>query len=574
MAIRIRPARGEIPSPRFTQDRSMLRFAQFARADGTGVAKALTDVAGVVANHEVKMDAQRIKNKLALNEAKLSQRLIERTQELKETDIDISNPFEINKLKIEEEKFIESWVKNTFANDEKAFKQFEPLKFNYLSNFSSNLYTLKNKRILDDAVYSHSVNKQKINSIIDTMPINSNVWDKENEFLRELRTTAQSANQASPSGVAIDSAAEEDAFRKKIWERVVIEGNLVPSYRPNETIINYDEILKGLNNPTKTEYFGKDLPSDTRKHLKEWAKKGRKDQEQDRVYYENRINNASGAKALDIIDQARKGEMSLPEAQKQFEQIEFTGVSGKKSESALQEHIVNLSIAGTNTVENLVNSKYIQEQIALGNITSLTEDQITESTLLERYNTLTGKNEKSVSLVELAQVNILKKEDIYSNGFINKMIANFADPQRKTDFQALEKWIKAQEKQVTASNQNTLGNIRAELRFNDFSIDMRERFIKGYNSGISMRELLDSRSKNFIWNDRTLTTDQGGYTPSQGDVIKESISTGTGKPLPTVPQEIIELQNKIKQFRQDGMSRKEYMKTDEYQKLQRLKEKQ
>ena len=90
MAIRIRPARGEIPSPRFTQDRSMLRFAQFARADGTGIAKTLTDVAGVVANHEVKMDAQRVKNKLALNEAKLSQRLIERTQELKESDIDIS----------------------------------------------------------------------------------------------------------------------------------------------------------------------------------------------------------------------------------------------------------------------------------------------------------------------------------------------------------------------------------------------------------------------------------------------------------------------------------------------------
>ena len=380
MAIRIRPARGSIPSPRFTQDRSMLRFAQFARADGTGIAKTLTDVAGIVVNHEAKMDAQRIKNKLALNEAKLSQRLIERTQELKESDIDISNPFEINKLKMQEEKYIESWVKSTFANDEKAFKQFEPLKFNYLSNFSSNLYVLKNKRILDDAVYSHSVNKQKLNTQIDTMPINSNVWNKRTEAFRELRTTAQSANQASPSGVAIDSAAEEDALNKKIWERVVIEGNLVPSYRPNETIINYDKILKGLNNPTKTQYFGEELPSDIRKHLKEWAKKGRTDQEQDRVYYENKINNASSAKALDIIDQARKGDVSLPEAQKQFEEIEFAGGSGKKQQNSLQEHIVNLSVAGTNTVENLVNSKYIQEQIALGNITSLTEDQITEST--------------------------------------------------------------------------------------------------------------------------------------------------------------------------------------------------
>lgn len=574
MAIRIRPARGEIPSPRFTQDRSMLRFAQFARADGAGLAKTLTDVAGVVVNHEAKMDAQRIKNKLALNEAKLSKRLIDRTQELKESDIDISNPFEINKLKMEEEKYIDSWVKSTFANDEKAFKQFESLKFNYLSNFNSNLYVLKNKRILDDAVYSHSVNKQKLNTEIDTMPINSNVWNKRTEFFRDLRTTAESANQASPSGVTIDSAAEEYALNKRIWERVVIEGNLVPSYRPNETIINYDEILKGLNNPTKTEYFGEELPSDIRKHLKDWAKKGRKDQEQDKVYYENRINNASGAKALDIIDQARKGEMSLPEAQKQFEQIEFTGVSGKKSQNSLQEHIVNLSVAGTNTVENLVNSKYIQEQIALGNITSLTEDQITESTLLERYNTLTGKKEKAVSLVELAQENILKKEDIYTNGFINKMIANFADPERKADFQALEKWIKSQEKLVTASNQNPLGNIRAELRFNDFSIDMRERFIKGYNSGIPMRELLDSRSKNFIWNDRIVTTDQGGYTPSQGDVIKESISTGTGKPLPTVPQEIIELQKTLKKFKEEGLTIQELENTNEYQKLQRLKARQ
>tara|TARA_Y100000401_G_scaffold116417_1_gene122118 strand:- start:3973 stop:5697 length:1725 start_codon:yes stop_codon:yes gene_type:complete len=574
MAIRIRPARGSIPSPRFTQDRSMLRFAQFARADGTGIAKTLTDVAGIVVNHEAKMDAQRIKNKLALNEAKLSQRLIERTQELKESDIDISNPFEINKLKMQEEKYIESWVKSTFANDEKAFKQFEPLKFNYLSNFSSNLYVLKNKRILDDAVYSHSVNKQKLNTQIDTMPINSNVWNKRTEAFRELRTTAQSANQASPSGVAIDSAAEEDALNKKIWERVVIEGNLVPSYRPNETIINYDKILKGLNNPTKTQYFGEELPSDIRKHLKEWAKKGRTDQEQDRVYYESKINNASSAKALDIIDQARKGDVSLPEAQKQFEEIEFAGGSGKKQQNSLQEHIVNLSVAGTNTVENLVNSKYIQEQIALGNITSLTEDQITESTLLKRYNTLTGKNEKAVSLVELAQENILKKEDIYSNGVINKMIANFADPQRKADFKALEDWIKAQEKQVTASNQNPLGNIRAELRFNDFSIDMRERFMKGYNSGIPMRELLDSRSKNFIWNDRTLTTDQGGYTPSQGDVIKETISTGTGKPLPTVPQEIIELQKTLKKFKEEGLTIQELENTNEYQKLQRLKARQ
>jgi len=570
MAIRIRPARGSIPSPRFTQDRSMLRFAQFARADGTGIAKTLTDVAGIVVNHEAKMDAQRIKNKLALNEAKLSQR----TQELKESDIDISNPFEINKLKMQEEKYIESWVKSTFANDEKAFKQFEPLKFNYLSNFSSNLYVLKNKRILDDAVYSHSVNKQKLNTQIDTMPINSNVWNKRTEAFRELRTTAQSANQASPSGVAIDSAAEEDALNKKIWERVVIEGNLVPSYRPNETIINYDKILKGLNNPTKTQYFGEELPSDIRKHLKEWAKKGRTDQEQDRVYYESKINNASSAKALDIIDQARKGDVSLPEAQKQFEEIEFAGGSGKKQQNSLQEHIVNLSVAGTNTVENLVNSKYIQEQIALGNITSLTEDQITESTLLKRYNTLTGKNEKAVSLVELAQENILKKEDIYSNGVINKMIANFADPQRKADFKALEDWIKAQEKQVTASNQNPLGNIRAELRFNDFSIDMRERFMKGYNSGIPMRELLDSRSKNFIWNDRTLTTDQGGYTPSQGDVIKETISTGTGKPLPTVPQEIIELQKTLKKFKEEGLTIQELENTNEYQKLQRLKARQ
>tara|TARA_E500000318_G_C3564236_1_gene214911 strand:+ start:548 stop:2275 length:1728 start_codon:yes stop_codon:yes gene_type:complete len=575
MAIKIRPARGEIPSPRFTQDRSMLRFAQFARADGTGLPKTLTDVAGVVANHEAKMDVQRVKNKLALNEAKLSQRLIERTQELKESDIDISNPFEINKLKMEEEKYIDSWVKSTFANDEKAFKQFEPLRFNYLSNFTSNLYVLKNKKILDDAVYSHSVNKQKLNANIDTMPINSNVWNKRTEFFRDLRTTAESANQASPSGVAIDSAAEEDAFNKRIWERVVIEGNLVPSYRPNETIINYDEILKGLNNPTKTEYFGEQLPSDIRKHLKDWAKKGRKDQEQDKVYYENRINSASSAKALDIIDQARKGEMSLPEAQKQFEQIEFTGASGKKSQSSLQEHIVNLSITGTNTVENLVNSKYIQEQIALGNITSLTEDQITESTLLERYNTLTGKKEKAVSLVELAQVNILKKEDIYSNGFINKMIANFADPQKKADFAALENWIKSQEPLITASKQNPLSNIKAELRFNDFAIDMRERFMKGYNNNIPMKELLDSRNKNFIWNDRTVTTDQGGYVPSQGDVIKESISTGTGKPLPTVPEEIIELQKTLKKFKEEqNMTFQEIKQTDEYKKLESLKAKQ
>jgi hypothetical protein len=576
MAIRIRPARGEIPSPRFTQDRSMLRFAQFARADGTGVAKALTDVAGVVANHEVKMDAQRIKNKLALNEAKLSQRLIERTQELKETDIDISNPFEINKLKIEEEKFIESWVKNTFANDEKAFKQFEPLKFNYLSNFSSNLYTLKNKRILDDAVYSHSVNKQKINSIIDTMPINSNVWDKENEFLRELRTTAQSANQASPSGVAIDSAAEEDAFRKKIWERVVIEGNLVPSYRPNETIINYDEILKGLNNPTKTEYFGKDLPSDTRKHLKEWAKKGRKDQEQDKVYYENRINNASGMKTFDIINSIKNGEISIPQGFQEFEKINFIGANGKKLQDAYTDAFVNLNVAGTNTAENLVNSRYIQNEIATGNVTSITEDQITEPTLVKRYNEITGKNEKSLSLIELSQVNIIKKEDVLDNkGVLYKMITNFADPQKKTDFALLEKWISSQENLITGKSQNPAGNINANLRFSNFGIDMRERAIAAYNSGTPMKELLDSRNKNFIWNDKNLTTNQGGYVPSQKTILNEAISTGLGKPLPTVPQQIIQLQETLKKFREEqNMTFQEIKQTDEYKKLENLKAKQ
>ena len=575
MAIRIRPARGSIPSPRFTQDRSMLRFAQFARADGTGIAKTLTDVAGVVANHEAKMDAQRIKNKLALNEAKLSQRLIERTQELKETDIDISNPFEINKLKIQEEQYIDNFVKSTFKNDEKASKQFEPLKFNYLSNFSSNLYTLKNKKILDDAVYSHSVNKQKLNALVDTMPINSNVWNKRAEFFRDLRTTAQSANQASPSGVAIDSAAEEDVFNKRIWERVVIEGNLVPSYRPNETIINYDEILKGLNNPTKTQYFGEELPSDIRKHLKEWAKKGRKDQEQDRVYYESKINNASGMKTFDIINSIKNGEISIPQGFKEFEKIKFIGANGKKLQDAYTDAFVNLNVAGTNTAENLINSRYIQNEIATGNVTSITEDQITEPTLVKRYNEITGKNEKSLSLIELSQVNIIKKEDVLDNkGVLYKMITNFADPQKKADFALLEKWISSQENLVTGKSQNPAGNINANLRFSDFGIDMRERAISAYNTGIPMKELLDSRNKNFIWNDRNQTTDQGGYVPSQKTILEEAISTGIGKPLPTVPQQIIELRKTIKKFKEEqNMTFQEIKQTDEYKKLESLKAK-
>ena len=69
-------------------------------------------------------------------------------------------------------------------------------------------------------------------------------------------------------------------------------------------------------------------------------------------------------------------------------------------------------------------------------------------------------------------------------------------------------------------------------------------------------------------------TDQGGYTPSQGDVIKETISTGTGKPLPTVPQEIIELQKTLKKFKEEGLTIQELENTNEYQKLQRLKARQ
>ena len=103
---------------------------------------------------------------------------------------------------------------------------------------------------------------------------------------------------------------------------------------------------------------------------------------------------------------------------------------------------------------------------------------------------------------------------------------------------------------------------------------MRERAISAYNTGIPMKELLDSRNKNFIWNDRNQTTDQGGYVPSQKTILEEAISTGIGKPLPTVPQQITELQETLKKFREEqNMTFQEIKQTDEYKKLESLKAK-